>query len=204
MGAGGDDAEAALKRQHTDAASANDAGAEAGGVPAADGVGAALAPEPEPECKLCAKMLRMGKDKILAAIQALPNPQTQKLGAMILSFGSPRLDQLWHRLTFAQLQGMMAKAELGISDRIDLLKAVAFHVHVPEEERDKLDSQKYVSQGLPADVADYVFMCLDGREGSATMTEYFSALETCKSLYGTSEEQYFNVSSTMANVFMGM
>lgn len=40
-----------------------------------------------------------------------------------------------------------------------------------------LDSQKYVEQGLPADCADFVYVCMEGREGSATMSEYFHMLE---------------------------
>lgn len=192
--------EAALKRQHTEDGAAADAAA--GAAPSAS---AAPDAEPETDCKLCAKMLKMGRDKMMVAVQGLPTPATQKLGAMILGAGTPRFDQLWHRLTFPQVQSMLAKAELGVSERVELLKTVCFHVHTAsEEEREKLESQKYVSQGLPPDVADFVFMCLDGKEGTATMTEYFSALEVCKTLYGTSEEQYFTVSSTMANVFMGM
>ncbi len=158
----------------------------------------------EPECKLCARMVKAGRDKMLAAVQALPSPATQKLGAMILGFGTPRFEQLWHKLTFHQLQGMLAKAELSVSERVELLKTVYFHTHVSEEEREKLDSQKYVSQGLPPDMADYVYLCLDGKEGTAQMAEYFAALEVCKTLYGSNEEEYFNVSSTMANLFMGM
>ena len=107
-------------------------------------------------------------------------------------------------LLFSAPQSMLSKSELSVSDRVDLLKTVCFHVHATEEEREKLESQKYVSQGLPAEVADFVALVLDGKEGQATMTEYFAALEVCKSLYETSEEQYFTVSSAMANVFMGM
>ncbi len=36
------------------------------------------------------------------------------------------------------------------------------------------------------------------------MNEYFAALEVCKQLYGVNDEEYFNVSSTMANLFMNM
>lgn len=158
----------------------------------------------KPDCKLCARMVKAGRDKMLAAVQALPSPATQKLGAMILGFGTPRFEQLWHKLTFHQLQGMLAKAELSVSERVELLKTVYFHTHVSEEEREKLDSQKYVSQGLPPDMADYVYLSLDGKEGTAQMGEYFAALEVCKTLYGSNEEEYFNVSSTMANLFMGM
>lgn len=55
-----------------------------------------------------------------------------------------------------------------MAERIELLRAVNFHTHLAggEEERQRLDSQKYVSQGLPAEVADFVAMVLDGKEGS--------------------------------------
>jgi len=40
-----------------------------------------------------------------------------------------------------------------------------------------LDSHKYVELGLPPDCADFVYVCMEGQEGSATMSEYFHMLE---------------------------
>ena len=40
-----------------------------------------------------------------------------------------------------------------------------------------LDSQKYVDRGLPPQCADFVYVCLEGKEGTATMSEYFHMLE---------------------------
>ncbi|GLI70820.1 hypothetical protein VaNZ11_015824 [Volvox africanus] len=171
----------------------------------AEGTSAALsAVGTEQECRLCSAMVKAGRDKMLAAVQQLSNPAAQKLGAMILGYGTPRFEQLWNKLSFGQLQSMLSKSEFSVADRIELLKAVSFHTHASDEEREKLESQKYVSQGLPPDVADFVAMVLDGKEGSTQMAEYFAALEVCKNVYGVTEDEYFNVSSTMANLFMNM
>eukprot|EP00983_Pelagomonas_calceolata_P043179 1138804-Pelagomonas_calceolata.AAC.6 len=40
-----------------------------------------------------------------------------------------------------------------------------------------LDSQKYVDRGLPPDCADFVYVCMEGKEGAASMGEYFHMLE---------------------------
>ena len=42
---------------------------------------------------------------------------------------------------------MLAKAELGVGDRIELLRALFYHSHAGEEERSKMEaSQKYMAQ----------------------------------------------------------
>ena len=43
-------------------------------------------------------------------------------------------------------QSMITKADLSVADRVELLKSLCFHTHVSGEERERLDSQKYVSQ----------------------------------------------------------
>jgi hypothetical protein len=67
-----------------------------------------------------------------------------------------------------------------------------------------LDSQKYVEMGLPPDCADFVYVCLEGKEGCATMSEYFHMLEVCKQLFGINDENYFTVSTAVASIMMGM
>ncbi|GIL80432.1 hypothetical protein Vretimale_16125 [Volvox reticuliferus] len=193
------------------AAAAVGEGSDGTGGAAADGIGATAGTSSAPsaggaehECRLCSAMVKAGRDKMLAAVQQLSNPAAQKLGVMILGYGTPRFEQLWNKLSFGQLQSMLSKSEFSVADRIELLKAVSFHTHASDEEREKLESQKYVSQGLPPDVADFVAMVLDGKEGSTQMAEYFAALEVCKNFYGVTEDEYFNVSSTMANLFMNM
>lgn len=67
-------------------------------------VDAAAAGSLEPECRLCASMVKAGRDRMMAAIQQLGGPASQKLGAMILAYGNPRFEQLWDKLSFVQLQ----------------------------------------------------------------------------------------------------
>ncbi|GFH16347.1 uncharacterized protein HaLaN_12745 [Haematococcus lacustris] len=58
--------------------------------------------------------------------------------------------------------------------------------------------------GLPADCADFVYMALEGKEGSATMSEYFHMLEVCKQLFGIDDDNYYTVSTAVAGIMMGM
>lgn len=67
-----------------------------------------------------------------------------------------------------------------------------------------LDSQKYVDKGLPVECADFVYVCMEGREGNAQMSEYFHMLEVCKQLFGVNDDNYYNVSTAVAGIMMGM
>lgn len=67
-----------------------------------------------------------------------------------------------------------------------------------------LDSQKYVDMGLPPDCADFVYVCMEGKEGNATMSEYFHMLEVCKQLFGINDDNYYTVSTAVAGIMMGM
>eukprot|EP00197_Chlamydomonas_leiostraca_P002398 CAMPEP_0202858516 /NCGR_PEP_ID=MMETSP1391-20130828/1014_1 /ASSEMBLY_ACC=CAM_ASM_000867 /TAXON_ID=1034604 /ORGANISM="Chlamydomonas leiostraca, Strain SAG 11-49" /LENGTH=627 /DNA_ID=CAMNT_0049537441 /DNA_START=96 /DNA_END=1979 /DNA_ORIENTATION=+ len=168
---------------------------------------------PEPDCPLCAQLVNAGRAKVLAAINALENPKAKQLGAMILAT-SQRLDQLWTKCTPAMVMGWMHKAQgLSVMDKIELLKAVVFHVHVPEDAGEGaraaggplgLDSQKYIEMGLPPDCADFVWVALEGAEGSTNMSEYFHMLEVCKALFGINDDNYYTVSTAVAGIMMGM
>jgi len=164
----------------------------------------------EPDCPLCAKLVAMGKPKVLATINALENPKAKQLGCMIVA-ASQRLDQLWHRCTPNMVMNWLSKtAGLSVMDKIEVLKAVLFHVHGADETTRSpegglgLDSQKYVEMGLPPECADFVYMCMEGKEGNAAMSEYFHMLEVCKALFGIDDSNYYTVSTAVAGIMMGM
>ncbi|KAJ9528442.1 hypothetical protein QJQ45_020276, partial [Haematococcus lacustris] len=211
-----------------------------------DGEAEAEETGPEPDCALCARLVRTGRAKVsgtrlslwpragpgialgcralagpdqngfpwccqvLAGINALENPKARQLGAMIVA-ANQRLDQLWNKCTAGMVLGWMAKMQgLSIMDKIEVLKTVVFHVHPvegctrAEDGGLGLASQKYVDMGLPADCADFVYMALEGKEGSATMSEYFHMLEVCKQLFGIDDDNYYTVSTAVAGIMMGM
>ena len=129
-----------------------------------------------------------------------PPPQ---VACMIIA-ASQRLDQLWNKCTPVMVFNWLSKASLSITDKIELLKSVWFHVHVQHnEDGNGLDSAKYVVQGLPREVADFVYMCMEGKEGAATMPEYFHMLEVCKTMFGVNDDNYYTVSSAVAGIMMG-
>ncbi len=67
-----------------------------------------------------------------------------------------------------------------------------------------LNSQQYIDKGLPPEAADFIHMVMDGAEGTASMSEYFHMLEVCKQLYGVTDDNYFQISSVVAAIMMGM
>lgn len=58
---------------------------------------------------------------------------------------------------------------------------------------------KYQEMGLPRDLADFVDMVMEGKEGSASMSEYFQMLEVAKLLFGVNDDNYFAVSTAVAS-----
>jgi hypothetical protein len=48
--------------------------------------------------------------------------------------------------------------------------------------------------GLPPDCADFVYVCMEGKEGTASMSEYFHMLEVCKQMFGIDDNNYYTVS----------
>ncbi|KAF5834777.1 hypothetical protein DUNSADRAFT_8418 [Dunaliella salina] len=162
------------------------------------------------QCHLCAELVKQGRSKVLNGINSLENPKAQQLGVMILAT-SQRLDQLWSKCSPAAVLGWMAKTPgLTIMDKIELLRTIVFHAHAnqPNSRMPEgglgLDSQKYVDKGLPPDCADFVYVCMEGKEGAASMGEYFHMLEVCKQLFGINDENYYQVSTAVASIMMGM
>lgn len=45
---------------------------------------------------------------------------------------------------------------------------------------------------------------MDGREGQASMSEYFHMLEVSKQLFGINDDNYYTVSTAVASIMMGM
>eukprot|EP00798_Chlamydomonas_sp_ICE-L_P031723 gene31723-6924_t len=164
---------------------------------------------PAPSCPLCAQLVQIGKPKVLSSINALENPKAKQLGCMIMA-ASNRLDQLWSKCTPATVMGWLAKSVgLSIQDKIEVLKIVMFHAHGADGSRIAagglgLDSQKYVDMGLPAECADFVYVVMEGKEGNASMSEYFAVLEVCKALFGVNDDNYYTVSTAIAGIMMSM
>lgn len=74
-----------------------------------------------------------------------------------------------------------------------------YHVH-DDSSRPHPDSiAKYQEMGLPRDLADFVDMVMEGKEGSASMSEYFQMLEVAKLLFGVNDDNYFAVSTAVAS-----
>eukprot|EP00798_Chlamydomonas_sp_ICE-L_P004354 gene4354-14474_t len=118
---------------------------------------------PEPTCAMCALLCKTGRAQ---------NPKAKQLGIMIMA-ASSRLDQLWDKCTPTMVMGWLSKIDgLSVQDRVEVLKAVTFHVHGADASTRSadggmgLDSQKYIDMGLPAEAADFVYVCMDGKEAA--------------------------------------
>ncbi|KAG1661301.1 hypothetical protein FOA52_008648 [Chlamydomonas sp. UWO 241] len=177
-----------------------DGGEQAAKKRAAGAAGEAVA---EPECPLCAHLVHEGRQKVLDSIMALESAPAKKLGIMIMA-AAGRIDQLWCKCTPATLLDWMAKADLGIMDKIEVLRVVAYHCHddTPQPQSDLVD--RYCSMGVPRQLADFLAMVMDGREGGASMSEYFHMLEVAKAMFGVNDDTYYAVSTAVASIMMGM
>ncbi len=76
------------------------------------------------------------------------------------------------------------------------------HEDVPSPHRELVD--KYVEMGLPADIAEFIAMVMEGKEGTASMSEYFHMLEVAKVMFGVNDENFYAVSTAVAGIMMGM
>ncbi|GAX78755.1 hypothetical protein CEUSTIGMA_g6192.t1 [Chlamydomonas eustigma] len=155
------------------------------------------------ECSFCAQLVSTGRKKVLDVIMALENPKAKQLGCMIMA-ASNRIDQLWSKCTPTVLLDWLSKTQATITDKIDVLKTVVFHVHQDVTRPFQELFEKYVEMGLPPDMADFIFMVMEGKEGTATMSEYFHMLEVSKVLFGVNDDNYYAVSTAVAGIMMGM
>eukprot|EP00955_Chlamydomonas_euryale_P105255 365625-Chlamydomonas_euryale.AAC.21 len=83
---------------------------------------------------------------------------------------------------------------------------VRFHVHEGTEHPLADAVARYVESGVPPAMADFLAIVIDGKEGDASMSEYFHMLEVAKALFGVSDgdDAYYTVSTAVASVMMGM
>jgi hypothetical protein len=157
------------------------------------------------ECQTCHNLAVTDKDALLRAIKALENPKAQQVGVMIMS-QARSLGNMWATVPPTSLRAWLARANLSVMERLDILRLLEFHSHDQSCDASgtlAYNSSRYMQAGLSKDVADFVMMCLDGTENRCTMEEYSRMLEVIRPYFGIDDESYFAFSTAIATFMMG-